>query len=152
MFSPHKNTDGFNQALPDFHAFIVACHQRAIRAVLGAAGDEDVTFTIKISAEDAKWFPGWVGERSRGPTSRRNTDENTDESSNSFPSHNTSRGITMTAADESKRAENAINGSGASGLCVHCYGLGFGSLKGFAVIVVFQVCNKATIRKVILES
>lgn len=58
----------------------------------------------------------------------------------------------MTAADESKRAENAINVSGTSGLCVHCYGLGFEFLKGFAVIVIFQVHNKATIMKVILES
>lgn len=58
----------------------------------------------------------------------------------------------MTAADEWKRAENAINVPGTSGLCVHCYGLEFGSLKGFAVIVVFQAYNKATIIKVILES
>lgn len=75
--------------------------------------------------------------RSRGPTSRTNTDENTDESSNSFPSHNTSEEITMTAADEWERAENAINNSGASRLFVHCYCLGFGFLKGFAVIVIF---------------
>lgn len=76
-------------------------------------------------------------ERSRGPASRRNTDENTDESSDSFPSHNTSEEITMTAADEWKRAGNAINDSGASRLCVYCYCLGFGFPKGFAVIVIF---------------
>lgn len=58
----------------------------------------------------------------------------------------------MTAADGSNRAENAINVSCTSGLCVHCYGLGFGFLKCFAIIVIFQIYNKATIMKVFPES
>lgn len=37
VFSPLKNTDGYNQALPDFHACIASCHLGAIRAVLVAA-------------------------------------------------------------------------------------------------------------------